>query len=259
MAKNFNTVQTTPPPWVLNSRAIFDEVEVVQEEESFRYLVNPLQLILCLRKEYDGDESMIVGALESFEKGRAKSDTLVKKVMKSLLYKDDAANIIDYFRFKYAQRKLSGINLTGFAETVCHIANKIKREEFNFTRSEIKVLYRLPDFYQEDCFYDKLTETYKSCNEHYGPNEPVTLKYVGTQSIVRRRRNEELFCFANEDNTVSTIAVSKDNNLLGVLKYIVNTGKRIIIKGNSSISNRCSSTTPFNVRFYSTFEIVDII
>lgn len=252
MAKSSN-------PWVIP-----DDIFEKTVEPEYVFDVNPLALIICLRNDFD--DVTAVESLKSFATDSRRfndwrhNEVIVKKVIKSLgSSKDLADEIIEYYTLKFATEKLTGYDLSDFRKEVCAIGCKLKLKNYRLMESEVKVLFRLVDFYKEDIIVERLMENYESCKLLSRPPEEVIVKleHVETVDFVRRRNRKEVNYFRNvEDNSLCCIGTKADNNLLGLLNFFKD--KQFIIKGHSNVS-RMTSSSNFYIREFYKFDVVKII
>ena len=100
----------------------------------------------------------------------------------------------------------------------------------------IRLLYRMPDFYEEDIFLDAIVEE----NRSYPTNNRETLKnvsltYIGSLDFYRRRYRAKNFYFKNSEGFVFLISSTSSTNLLPITK-IFNQIKTMVVSGTANSS-----------------------
>lgn len=228
------------------------------ESQKFVFPLNPLALILCLR-EYHTDEWNIIHIIDEFIYGKGASDRAnqaIKHVNDKHMQK--ACDIVEHYVHKFAQLRLAGKRLTDFRKTALDICKKIINNQFVFAINEMKAMYRLVDFYEEDMFIDDLADNHKSYSlSGLQKDTHNTMRYVGSQRVVRRHMKKTMFYFRNTDNTLSVVAVPDGNNLIGLLDYFIKNDNAIVVNGEKR-ERVMDQDTGFSALEFVTLEVVAV-
>lgn len=90
-------------------------------------------------------------------------------------------------------------------------------------RSELGILYRLPDFYAEDTGLDKLVQDTASA-DHVNQGAKITAEFVLRQCITKSRRTGEFVQFwlaRTGDTAAYAVMLKKDNPMLSLLNSVL--------------------------------------
>jgi hypothetical protein len=140
------------------------------------------------------------------------------------------ANIIrDYYSKKIMVLKLKNVGFTPFREdlnTFIHSDGKTFKENI------IPLVFRLPEFYEYDIEFQKMSFEY---NKEVKQHEPFKvderqLKFVKQLSVNTRKHKHKEYWFSDKHNNLVNINIDNSNPLLSLMDMTVNVNN-ITIKG----------------------------
>jgi hypothetical protein len=142
----------------------------------------------------------------------------------------EQANIIrDYYSKKIMVLKLKNIGFTSFREdlnTFIHSDGKMFKENM------MPLVYRLPEFYEYDIQFEKMSFEY---NKEVKQHEPFKvderqLKFVKQLSVNTKKYKRKEYWFSDRHNNLVNINIDTSNPLLSLMDMTVNKND-ITIKG----------------------------
>lgn len=164
----------------------------------------------------------------------------ISKLLDSELFKrvneDDIvqANIIrDYYSKKIVMWRLKGITLTNYRNdlnTFIHSDGK------TFKENMLPLAYRLPEFYEYDVDFEKMSFEYNKEIKHLStPNKE--LKFVKKLFINNKRLKRNEYWFSDSHNNLVNINIEVSNPLISLLDVTLSKGD-ITLDGPYSKRNR---------------------
>lgn len=131
-----------------------------------------------------------------------------------------ASNIRDYYSKKLMLLKLKQLNLTKYREDLnAFIHNNGK----TFTHEVIGMVYRLPEFYQNDITLDSIftdkPKITKSLETYV--RETKTLTHIDTTFVQNKRRKIIEYWFTDESNYVNSVFLEHNNPLVNIWETII--------------------------------------
>jgi hypothetical protein len=175
-----------------------------------------------------------------YRKGRDeyKPHPTITKLLDSDLFRlvseDDIAqaNVIrDYYSKKIMVWKLKNINLTPFRQdlnTFIHSDGK------TFKESMLPLAYRLPEFYEYDVEFEKMSFEYNKEVKRINDLHVVTvkqLKFIKQLSVNNRRAKRKEYWFSDSSNNLVTFSIEPHNPLISLLDKTLN-DTELTIAGN---------------------------
>ena len=151
-----------------------------------------------------------------------------------LVSEDDIthANVIrDYYSKKIMVLKLKNVGFSSFREdlnTFVHSNGK------TFKESMLPLAYRLPEFYDYDTEFEKISFEYnKEIKRINDPNEVTVkqLKFVKKLSVNTKHNKRKEYWFSDNYNNLVNVNIETSNPLLSLLDMIVDKSD-VKIKGN---------------------------
>lgn len=181
---------------------------------------------------YDLDVDPFASIIEIKAEGRFPEIERIKNHIPSSETNEYAQTIRNYFLDKVITQKLSGQYRDSDFKRDMVKALKLSGKQV-LEDDHIRLLYRLPDFYQEDIFKDALVETSKSFPDYKGKTsvENAELTYVGSIDHYRKGHRAKEFYFRNSDNYVFVIS-SVQSAILLPLTVIFDQIKSLTVTGN---------------------------
>lgn len=158
-----------------------------------------------------------------------------------------AQAIRNYYAGKIVGLGLRGIPLTPIKKCMYDIVTQGKHV---IKKSQIGLLYRLPGFYQEDLFMDKILEDSKSID-----NRTVSIdgfntrfQYIGNVNRTTRRVKQKRFWFRNDEQKLACFYVDSTNNpALPILTKFLSVGNHYRIETDfAGVVPVYSSNEPFS-------------
>ena len=163
---------------------------------------------------------------------KVKDDLKVRPVFTKLLDSDlfrlvseddiAQANVIrDYYSKKIMVWKLNNINLTSFRQdlnTFIHSDGK------TFKESMLPLAYRLPEFYEYDVEFEKMSFEYNKEVKRNDDPHVVTvkqLKFIKKLSVNNKRNKHQEYWFSDIYNNLVNINIENSNPLLSLLDMTV--------------------------------------
>ncbi len=164
---------------------------------------------------YDLDIDPFAAIIEIKAEGSFPDIERIKRHIPSKETNEYAQTIREYFLDRIVTQKLSSTYRDSDFKRDMVKALKLSGKQV-LEDDHIRLLYRLPDFYQEDIFKDALVEKNKSFVDYRGKNkvENVTLTYIGSIDYYRRGHRAKEFYFKNCDGFVFVINSVQSANLL---------------------------------------------
>ena len=173
---------------------------------------------------------------------KVKDDLKVRPVFTKLLDSDlfrlvseddiAQANVIrDYYSKKIMVWKLKNINLTSFRQdlnTFIHSDGK------TFKESMLPLAYRLPEFYEYDVEFEKMSFEYNKEVKRINDQHVVTvkqLKFIKQLSVNNRRAKRKEYWFSDSSNNLVTFSIEPHNPLISLLDKTLN-DTELTIAGN---------------------------
>ena len=206
--------------------------------------VDPLALVLHWRGEttYKNNPKLlnkeIYEALEYKDGVSEKNYPVVDQ-----RYIDQAEKINRHFRNKLLMTGLKGQDLSSFRVALMdHLENPL-----NLANKHIKILLRLPDFYQEDIFMQDLQDKYNSVDFHGSETLDIDVDYVGSIDRVVSRLPHVRHYFKTPDNNLLCFIVSDENALKPLVKLITHPDRTMKFRGHAVVQH--TKGYP-NFRFY---------
>jgi hypothetical protein len=164
---------------------------------------------------YDLDIDPLAAIIELRAEGRFPEIESIKRQIPSKETNEYAQTIREYFLDKIVTQKLSSTYRESDFKRDMVKALKLSGKQV-LEDDHIRLLYRLPDFYQEDIFKDALVEKNKSFVDYKANTkvENVDLTYIGSIDYFRRGHRAKEFYFKNHDGFVFVINSVQSANLL---------------------------------------------
>lgn len=149
----------------------------------------------------------------------------------------EQANIIrDYYSKKIMVWKLKNINLSLFRQD---LSSFIHSNGQTFKESMIPLAYRLPEFYEYDVEFDKMTFEHNKEVKSYDPyavSETRQLKFVKKLTVNKKHSKSKEYWFTDTHNNLVNLKLDYSNPLLGLLDNVVTKGDMII---NTKYKKNC--------------------
>ena len=148
-------------------------------------------------------------------------------------YQSQSDNIQRYYRNKILMRRLKGYHLTKFQESLEQLLNNLKK----IKRSQLRILLKLDDFYQEDIATDRLFKDYDSID-----GKPITCElddeFTFVTSIDRFTAKVKLnkYYFKNSKNNLLEIESKIGSNESNLMSYLIQQPS-VIIRGTGVIGH----------------------
>lgn len=168
---------------------------------------------------HDLDIDPLAAIIELKAAGRFPDVEMIKRHIPSEETNRYAQTIREYYLDKIVMQKLSSTYRD--TEFKRDMVKSLKLSGKNVLEEpHITLLYRLPDFYEEDVFLDAVVSNNKSFLETKGRStiENTELSYIGSVDFYRRGYRAKNFYFKNSDNVVFMINSANASNLLPVTK-----------------------------------------
>jgi len=164
---------------------------------------------------YDLDIDPLAAIIELKAEGRFPEIEAIKRQIPSKETNEYAQTIREYFLDKVVTQKLSSTYRESDFKRDMVKALKLSGKQV-LEDDHIRLLYRLPDFYQEDIFKEALVEQNKSFVDYKANTkvENVDLTYIGSIDYFRRGHRAKEFYFKNHDGFVFVINSVMSANLL---------------------------------------------
>jgi hypothetical protein len=180
---------------------------------------------------YDLDIDPFAAIIELKAEGRFPEIELIKRHIPSKETNEYAQTIREYFLDRIVTQKLSSTYRDSDFKRDMVKALKLSGKQV-LEDDHIRLLYRLPDFYQEDIFKDALVEKNKSFLDYKGKTkiDNVELTYIGSIDYYRRGHRAKEFYFKNCDGFVFVLNSVQSANLLP-LTTIFNQIKSLTVTG----------------------------
>ena len=168
---------------------------------------------------HDLDIDPLAAIIEIKAEGRFPEIELIKRQIPSKETNEYAQVIREYYLDKIVTQKLSSTYRDSDFKRDMVKSLKLSGKQV-LEEDHIRLLYRLPDFYQEDIFKDALVEKNRSFLDYKGKSkiEKVDLTYIGSIDYYRRGHKAKEFYFKNCDNLIFVISSVHSANLLPLTK-----------------------------------------
>jgi hypothetical protein len=147
-------------------------------------------------------------------------------------YIEQASEIREYYKMKLVMSALLGTTKTEFRKALGEI---LTNEDGVYTREHIPIFIRLPDFYEEDIFVEKLIEPLEAAKRRSVDFED-NLTYIGKIKQCRRSSTRYRYAFKDIKNELYIVTVNVENNLQGVLEYLCTSKGVLRIKGQRNMT-----------------------
>jgi hypothetical protein len=130
-----------------------------------------------------------------------------------------ARKIRDYYSKKIMMLKLKQKTLTKYREDLNVFVHSDGKK---FTQEVIGMVYRLPEFYENDILLDKIfADKVKIVKKCHSSRQTKVLTYIDT-SVINNSRSKSLdYWFVDEDNQVVNINLAQDNPLVDIWEDII--------------------------------------
>lgn len=149
-------------------------------------------------------------------------------------YIAEAQEIREYYKMKLVTSALLGVAKTEFRKSLGEI---LTNEDGVYTREHIPIFIRLPDFYEEDTYVEKLIAPLETVKDRLVNRDFETdLTYLGRIKQCRRSHNRYRYTFKDAKDELYVVTVSSENNLQGVMEYICTSKGILRIKGQRNFS-----------------------
>lgn len=180
---------------------------------------------------YDLDIDPLAAIIEIKAEGRFPDIERIKRHIPTEESNRYAQSIREYYLDKIVTQKLSSTYRDSDFKRDMVKSLKLSGKHV-LEEPHIRLLYRLPDFYEEDIFLDAVVSSNKSFLEATGRSSitNVELSYIGAIDFYRRGYRAKNFYFKNSDNVVFMISSANSSNLLPVTK-IFEKIKSMIVSG----------------------------
>lgn len=131
-----------------------------------------------------------------------------------------AQQIRDYYSKKIMIWKIKGVKFTRFRED---LNTFIHSDGYKFQEKMTKLVYKLPQFYFEDLYFDEITKEVEKYNlEKIIFTKPIKLKHLGTVEVNRKGfKTYNNYWFVNDNNELCLVAVDKLNTLRCVWESLI--------------------------------------
>ena len=146
---------------------------------------------------------------------------------------DQAEKINRHFRNKLMMTGLKGHDLSNFRVALLdHLENPL-----NLANKHIKILLRLPDFYQEDIFMKDLQDKYDSVDYQGSDALDMDVEYVGSIDRVVSRHPHVRHYFKTPNNKLLCFVVAGDNMLKPLVKLITKPNQTVKFRGHAHVQH----------------------
>lgn len=196
--------------------------------------VDPLALVLHWRAEKDYRNSPKYVNIQIYEALEFKAGVSVKNYPAvDQQFIDQAEKINRHYRNKLLLTGLKGHDLSGFRVALMdHLENP-----FNLANKHIKILLRLPDFYQEDVFMQDLQDKYSSVDFQGSDTLDMDVEYIGSIDRVTSRYPHVRHYFKTPDNNLLCLVVPDDNSLKPLVKLITKPNQTVKFRGHAGVQH----------------------
>ena len=210
-----------------DTASIFKEIEKLWEpgestprELSFKQ--DPLAMVLALMAKNQEPYLIYETMIGATEKDPLDVSSFIPK----------ANEIRDYYRAKLITSALSGTPQTEFRKALGVI---IKEEKY--TVKHIPILIRLPGFYEEDLIVEDLVSAAVEVSKPEYPAKPQfdeELEFVRKFDFIRRTQKAHKYVFKNKLNNLYVLSVSTNNELAGILDYVLRLKNKLTLRGTKA-------------------------
>ena len=146
---------------------------------------------------------------------------------------EQANTIRDYYSKKIMVWKLKNIHLTNYRED---LNSFIHSDGKTFKETMLPLVYRLPEFYEYDIEFDKMSFEYnKEVKLH--PATTKHLTYIKSLSVNTRRLKKIEYWFSDNHNNLVQMNVDTHNPLSSLLDKVITKGS-IDLEGRYATRNR---------------------
>ena len=141
----------------------------------------------------------------------------------------DQAEVINrHFRNKLLMTGLKGYELSTFrVALMTHLENPL-----NLVNKHIKILLRLPDFYQEDIDIHDLERKYDGVEPGVSCLLESVIEYVATVDRVVSKHPHKRHYFKTSNNKLLCFNVEDANSLQPMMNYIINSKQPVTFRGS---------------------------
>lgn len=221
-----------------------DKSKEIRDNYNQTMPVDPLALVLHWRSSDDFVKNRklvnlnIHQHLEVTQDGSTRSYPTVAQE-----FIDQAEVINRHFRNKLLMAGLRGHPISAFRIALLdHLENPL-----NLVNKHIKILLRLPDFYQEDIAMQNLILKYDTADESKFLDTPI--QYVTSVDRVVSNQPYKRHYFKTDANNLICFHLNYDNVIFPFMQYIIKENRKVSFRGNVHI-HYASGYTDFN--FYMT-------
>ena len=149
-------------------------------------------------------------------------------------YIAEAQEIREYYKMKLVTSALLGVAKTEFRKSLGEI---LTNEDGVYTREHIPIFIRLPDFYEEDTYVEKLIEPLETVRSRkFDRDFETDLTYIGKIKQCRRSSTRYRYTFKDAKNQLYVVTVAVENNLQGVMEYLCTSKGNLRIKGQRNFA-----------------------
>lgn len=226
-----------------NINQIFQTVDIewtgvesneVKQEIDLEFDFDPLAFALAAKREnlFKSDVHLLLStATKDLSPEAINQRDAIYSNMKSDL--DLSGKIQKYYKNKLLMRRLKGLHFTKFQEALEQVLDNPRK----IKQSQIRILLKLDDFYQEDQSVDNLFKQYATID-----GDPRTCEiddeFVFVESIDRYTKKSKIkkYFFKNSKNNLLEIASDLGTNELRLMDYLVQQPS-ILIQGDVSITH----------------------
>lgn len=243
-----NTVIATFPEMDTDFSKLFKNMNAAEElrraeqaELSQTMPVDPLALVLQWRAAGDYIKNPKLVNLRIYEDLEYRDGWVAKDYPEvEQQYIDQAEVINRHFRNKFLMIGLHGHDISPFRVALMdHLENPL-----NLVNKHIKILLRLPDFYQEDIVMNELSVKYGSVEIGSVELDSV-IQHVATVHRVVSRNPTQRHYFKTADDKLLCIQVEVNNTLLPIINYIIKSKQPVSFRG-TVYGNHIKGYSSFN-------------
>lgn len=225
-----------------NANKKIEQAELDHQNSVQPMPVDPLALVLHWRANtnYKNNPRLvnkeIYEALEYRDGGSEKNYPEVDQVV------IDQAEVINrHFRNKLLMTGLRGQDLSTFRVALMdHLEHPLK-----LANKHIKILLRLPDFYQEDVVMHDLELKYKCVEIVHGFMLESVIEHVATVDRVVSKYPHKRHYFKTTDNNLVCFNTEESHAVQPMMNYIINSKNPVTFRG-SVYTHRLKGYTNFN-------------
>lgn len=217
---------------VFGSPIFQDDSKEMHDRHSQTMPVDPLALVLHWRAEGQKTKSpkfinLEIHAALEYHPGIPEKNypTVAQEFI------DQAEVINRHFRNKLLMAGLRGYPISAFRIALLdHLENPL-----NLVNKHIKILLRLPDFYQEDIAMQNLMLKYDTADGLTSLD--TSIEYVTTVDRVVSNRPHKRHYFKTNENNLICFHLEPDNVILPFMQYIVKEKRQVSFRGTVNMHN----------------------